>query len=97
MRPHGRPCPRHSQHLVSCCDILFTSSTNSFQIRQHAHTGGRRSAMKNAIRIAAAASLLAAACAPAKAQDLEGTLKKIKDTGTFTIGHRDSSIPLSYL
>ena len=53
--------------------------------------------MKNAIRIAAAASLLAAACAPAKAQDLEGTLKKVKDTGTFTIGHRDSSIPLSYL
>ena len=53
--------------------------------------------MKNAIRIAAAASLLAAACAPAKAQDLEGTLKKVKDTGIFTIGHRDSSIPLSYL
>jgi glutamate/aspartate transport system substrate-binding protein len=53
--------------------------------------------MRNAIRIAAAASLLAAACAPAKAQDLEGTLKKVRDTGSFAIGHRDSSIPLSYL
>jgi len=26
----------------------------------------------------------------------EGTLKKIKDTGTITIGHRESSIPFSY-
>jgi len=26
----------------------------------------------------------------------EGTLKKIKDSGTITIGHRDSSIPFSY-
>jgi glutamate/aspartate transport system substrate-binding protein len=53
--------------------------------------------MKNAMRIVAALSLSAATWAPAKAQDLAGTLKKVKDTGTFTIGHRDSSIPLSYL
>ena len=33
---------------------------------------------------------------PAAAQELTGTLKKIKDTGTITIGHRDSSIPFSY-
>ena len=26
----------------------------------------------------------------------EGTLKKIKDTGTITIGHREFSIPFSY-
>src|SRR5436190_6367488 len=26
----------------------------------------------------------------------EGTLKKIKDTGTITLGHRDASLPLSY-
>jgi glutamate/aspartate transport system substrate-binding protein len=32
--------------------------------------------------------------APAAAQD--GTLKKIKDSGVITIGHRDSSIPFSY-
>jgi len=31
------------------------------------------------------------------AQDLTGTLKKIKDTGTITIGYRDASIPFSYL
>src|ERR1700682_1389633 len=31
------------------------------------------------------------------AQELTGTLKKIKDTGTITIGYRDASIPFSYL
>lgn len=33
----------------------------------------------------------------ANGQELTGTLKKIKDTGTVTIGHRESSIPFSYL
>jgi len=36
-------------------------------------------------------------CAPVMAQELTGTLKKIKETGTITIGHRESSIPFSYL
>src|SRR5262249_49003961 len=31
------------------------------------------------------------------AQELTGTLKKIKDTGAITVGHRESSIPFSYL
>jgi glutamate/aspartate transport system substrate-binding protein len=43
-------------------------------------------------------ALVAAAFAlSAQAQELTGTLKKIKDTGTITIGHRESSIPFSYL
>lgn len=33
----------------------------------------------------------------AQAQELTGTLKKIKDTGTITVGHRESSVPFSYL
>jgi glutamate/aspartate transport system substrate-binding protein len=33
----------------------------------------------------------------AGAEELTGTLKKIKETGTVTIGYRDSSIPFSYL
>jgi glutamate/aspartate transport system substrate-binding protein len=37
------------------------------------------------------------ATAAAQAQDLTGTLKKVKDTGTLTLGVRDSSIPFSYL
>jgi len=32
-----------------------------------------------------------------QAQELTGTLKKIKDTGTITVGHRESSVPFSYL
>ena len=34
--------------------------------------------------------------APVHAAELTGTLKKIKDTGTIVLGHRDSSIPFSY-
>lgn len=33
----------------------------------------------------------------AHAQDLTGTLKKVKDTGTITIGHREASTPFSFL
>jgi glutamate/aspartate transport system substrate-binding protein len=32
----------------------------------------------------------------ANAQPLTGTLQKIKDTGTVTLGHRETSIPFSY-
>jgi glutamate/aspartate transport system substrate-binding protein len=47
-------------------------------------------------RLALAVLLGAALAAPAAAQELTGTLKKIKDSGTITVGHRDSSIPFSY-
>lgn len=40
---------------------------------------------------------LSLASAPLYAQELTGTLKKIKDSGTIVLGHRDSSIPFSYL
>jgi glutamate/aspartate transport system substrate-binding protein len=33
----------------------------------------------------------------AHAQELTGTLKKIKDSGSITIGHREASVPFSYL
>jgi glutamate/aspartate transport system substrate-binding protein len=33
---------------------------------------------------------------PALAQNLTGALKKIKDTGSISLGHRESSIPFSY-
>ena len=46
--------------------------------------------MKTILALLAAAAL----AAPALAQ--EGTLKKIKDSGSITIGHRDASLPLSY-
>jgi glutamate/aspartate transport system substrate-binding protein len=34
---------------------------------------------------------------PSYAEELTGTLKKIKETGAITVGHRESSIPFSYL
>src|ERR671934_986954 len=47
--------------------------------------------MKTAFALLVAAAFVSA---PALAQ--EGTLKKIKDAGSITIGHRDASIPFSY-
>jgi glutamate/aspartate transport system substrate-binding protein len=38
----------------------------------------------------------ALAGASAQAAELTGTLKKIKDTGTFALAHRESSVPFSY-
>ncbi|RZI39875.1 transporter substrate-binding domain-containing protein [Herbaspirillum sp. HC18] len=38
-----------------------------------------------------------AVASTAQAQDLTGTLKKIKDTGAITVGYRESSVPFSYL
>ena len=34
---------------------------------------------------------------PAPAQPLTGVLKRIKDSGEITLGHRDASVPFSYL
>ena len=51
----------------------------------------------NAIRIATLALLAALGYTHgAAAQELTGTLKKIRDSGSITIGHRDASIPFSY-
>ena len=41
------------------------------------------------------AAILAAG--PAQGQELSGTLKKIKTSGTFTIGYRESSPPFSFM
>ncbi|HEX6828998.1 MAG TPA: transporter substrate-binding domain-containing protein [Burkholderiales bacterium] len=48
-------------------------------------------------RLLFAAVGLTFAATPAFAQELTGTLKKIKETGAITIGHREASIPFSYL
>ena len=54
-------------------------------------------ALGAAARVLAAGALAATIALPAAAQDLTGTLKKIKDSGAITIGHRETSIPFSYL
>ena len=47
-------------------------------------------------RVLSAAIAAALISSPAFASELTGTLKKIKDSGTITLGHRDASIPFSY-
>src|SRR5438105_887734 len=48
------------------------------------------------LTIMAAAVATALAGGAAGAQELTGTLKKIKDTGTITLAHREASMPFSY-
>src|SRR5262249_53032150 len=63
--------------------------------RRHIH-GFSGGFMRLVTRFVLGLAALAIA-ASVSAQDLTGTLKKIKDTGSVTIGYRESSIPFSYL
>src|SRR5687767_15234291 len=50
--------------------------------------------MKRTLALLAALAVALPLSFQASAQ--EGTLKKIKDSGSITIGHRDASVPFSY-
>jgi ABC-type amino acid transport substrate-binding protein len=50
--------------------------------------------MKRSLLLATLVALLAS---PAAGQELQGTLKKIKDSGTILLGYRDSAVPFSFL
>ena len=41
--------------------------------------------------------LVSVAATPSRAEELTGTLKKIKETGTITVAYREASVPFSYL
>jgi glutamate/aspartate transport system substrate-binding protein len=56
-------------------------------------SGGRNMRYARAL---AAVAVAVSISVPAFGQALTGTLKKIHDTGTITIGQRDASIPFSY-
>src|SRR3954454_22680120 len=51
---------------------------------------------RTSILLTAALALAIALPAVNEAMAQEGTLKKIKDSGSITIGHRDASVPFSY-
>ena len=53
--------------------------------------------MKLCLKIAVIAATYLAATATSSAQSLGPVLQKIKDSGGITIGHRDVSVPFSYL
>ena len=46
--------------------------------------------------VAVAIVLVWLVATPALAQDLQGTLKKIRDSGTLTIGYREQSLPFAF-
>jgi ABC-type amino acid transport substrate-binding protein len=48
-------------------------------------------------KVVLAALVALVAIGPATAAELTGTLKKIKDSGTIVIGHRDGSRPFSFI
>jgi glutamate/aspartate transport system substrate-binding protein len=58
---------------------------------------GRKMRLKNLMKLLAALAGLGMSVPALHAQELTGTLKKIRDTGTINLGVRDSSIPFSYL
>ncbi len=47
--------------------------------------------------VSLAVCVTALAATPVNAQELTGTLKKVKDDGVMVLGHRDSSMPYSYV
>jgi glutamate/aspartate transport system substrate-binding protein len=55
------------------------------------------SSMRIVPQLLGAAIAAALISTPVIAEELTGTLKKIKESGTITLGHRDASIPFSYI
>ena len=53
--------------------------------------------MRKDLFVALASAMLVSAHAAAYAEELTGTLAKVKELGYITIGHREASIPFSYL
>ena len=51
---------------------------------------------KTVLSALAALQIFALGLGCAQAEELTGTLKKIKDSGVITVGHRESSVPFSY-
>src|ERR1700742_2676693 len=53
--------------------------------------------MTKAYLVPCAALALLWLAAPASAEDLTGTLAKVKESGAITIGYRETSMPFSYI
>jgi glutamate/aspartate transport system substrate-binding protein len=57
----------------------------------------KRSLIVSRLRLCTALLGMALLAAPTMAEELVGTLKKVKDSGAITLGYREASIPFSYL
>jgi glutamate/aspartate transport system substrate-binding protein len=52
--------------------------------------------MRRGVQVGLVITVVLAASAPSPAQTLTGTLKKVKDTGTLTIGYRENALPFAF-
>jgi glutamate/aspartate transport system substrate-binding protein len=86
--------PLHGSHSVGFEGVWRYSGPNYASIAAVIEVWSIRMKRLHIMGLALAAALCAG---QAGAEELTGTLKKIKETGTITIGYRDSSIPFSYL
>jgi glutamate/aspartate transport system substrate-binding protein len=57
----------------------------------------RRSPVRKDLFVALTVATLVSAQATAGAEELTGTLQKVKELGYITVGHREASVPFSYL
>src|SRR6266511_527699 len=91
MDPDGAPsCPCR----VRCGVAASPHSRSHGPSSPHRATGG--TPMRIRLFAASLACSLALSPTLGAAQDLGPTLQKIKETGTISLGHRESSIPFSY-
>src|ERR1700730_16505821 len=100
---YGLPlCPGSNGRPRCFFAVLSADRSRLDQQFNLAHTKGeasgssqRRTAM-HSTRLLPALALSALCTGPGFADDLTGTLKKIKEIGAITLGHRESSVPFSY-
>jgi glutamate/aspartate transport system substrate-binding protein len=85
---HGAPC------LMKGAAGAETGKHLPFRVAAERFDPTEETSMKLYAKLVLAVVLGGFAAAGAYAQ--EGTLKKIKESGTITLGHRDASIPFSY-
>ena len=68
-----------------------------FEFRALGFASKERADMTNLKLVFTAVLAAVALASPVLSQELDGTLKKIKTTGTFTIGYRESAPPFSFM
>ncbi len=80
---------------VKITDSLFAGQSPVLEIILHGAMGNAF-AVKNALLVVFSFCLVSVGSNVRAADELTGTLKKIKDAGSISVGHRESSIPFSY-
>src|SRR5258708_1094546 len=71
--------------------------SRTFQSRPPRIHSLKGASMNKAFLVSCAALAASFILAPAFSEELTGTLKKVKEAGSITIGYRETSLPFSYL